>query len=39
MEYYFDHEKLDVYQLAISFAGWCEDILQRCSEGIRQAAS
>jgi len=30
MKYYFDHVKLDVYQLAISFVGWCEDILLRC---------
>ena len=27
---YTGREKLDVYQLAISFVGWCEDILLRC---------
>jgi four helix bundle protein len=28
----FDHEKLKVYQEAISFVGWCEGILQRCPD-------
>jgi four helix bundle protein len=28
----FDHERLKVYQEAISFVGWCEDILQRCPD-------
>ena len=28
----FDHEKLKVYQEAISFVGWCEEILQRCPD-------
>jgi four helix bundle protein len=26
---YFDHEKLRVYQQAISFVAWCEDLLKR----------
>ena len=30
MNYYFDHEKLEVYQLAIEFVGWCELLLQEC---------
>jgi len=28
----FDHEKLKVYQEAISFVGWCGGILQRCPD-------
>jgi four helix bundle protein len=28
----FDHEKLKVYQEAISFVGWCEAILQHCPD-------
>ena len=30
MVYYFDHEKLEIYQLAISFVDWCEEIIHRC---------
>jgi hypothetical protein len=28
----FDHEKLKVYQEAISLVGWYEGILQRCPD-------
>ncbi len=28
----FDHEKLKVYQAAIAFVGWCEEVLQRCPD-------
>jgi four helix bundle protein len=28
----FDHEKLKVYQEAISFAGWCESVLELCPD-------
>jgi len=28
----FDHEKLNVYQEAIPFVGWCDQILQRCPD-------
>ena len=30
MAIYFDHEKLEVYQLSIQLVAWCEDIIQRC---------
>ena len=30
MDVYFDHEKLDVYQLSIQLVAWCEDVIQRC---------
>ena len=29
MDYCFDHEKLEVYQLALEFIAWCEQILKR----------
>ena len=31
MGVYFDHEKLEVYQIAIEFVAWCEPILVECS--------
>ena len=31
MEVYFDHEKLEVYQIAIELVAWCEPILVECS--------
>src|SRR2546428_5628347 len=31
MESYFDHEKLDVYQEAIAFISWWEEVRPRCS--------
>jgi four helix bundle protein len=31
MEPHFDHEKLRVYQEAIAFVAWCEEILTKCS--------
>jgi four helix bundle protein len=31
MEFYFDHEKLDVYQEAIAFVAWWMEIRPRCS--------
>ena len=31
MEFYFDHEKLEVYQEAIAFISWWMDIRPRCS--------
>ena len=30
MEFYFDHEKLEVYQLAIQFVAWSEILLEDC---------
>ena len=30
MEYFFDHERLDVYRLAIEFVAWAEDVIKRC---------
>ena len=30
MEFYFDHEKLEVYQLAIKFVAWCDILLEEC---------
>ena len=30
MEFYFDHEKLKVYQLAIEFVTWSETLLEEC---------
>ena len=30
MESYFDHEKLEVYQLAIQFVAWSEILLEDC---------
>ena len=30
MEFYFDHEKLEVYQVAIDFVAWCETLLEEC---------
>jgi len=30
VEFYFDHEKLRVYQEALRFIAWCEEILQQC---------
>jgi four helix bundle protein len=30
VEFYFDHEKLRVYQEALRFITWCEEILQQC---------
>jgi four helix bundle protein len=36
MTFIFDHEKLRVYQDAIAFVSWCEDIFQRAS---RKAAA
>ena len=30
MEFYFDHEKLEVYQLAIAFVAWSEILLEEC---------
>ena len=30
MEFYFDHEKLEVYQLAIRFVAWTEILLEDC---------
>jgi four helix bundle protein len=29
-EYWFDHEKLDVYQESIVFVGWLSQLLERC---------
>jgi four helix bundle protein len=29
MKFYFDHEKLEVYQEALRFAAWCEPVLER----------
>ena len=30
MEFYFDHEKLDVYQTAIKFVAWSDVLLDEC---------
>jgi four helix bundle protein len=30
MEFYFDHEKLEVYQVAIQFVAWSENLLEEC---------
>jgi four helix bundle protein len=30
MEFYFDHEKLEVYQVAIEFVAWSEILLEEC---------
>lgn len=30
MEHYFDHEKLEVYQVAIEFVAWTESLLEGC---------
>ncbi len=30
MEFYFDHEKLEVYQIAIRFVAWSEILLEDC---------
>jgi four helix bundle protein len=30
MEFYFDHEKLEVYQVAIQFVAWSEILLEDC---------
>ncbi len=30
MEYYFDHEKLHVYQEAVAFVAWSDDLLRKC---------
>jgi four helix bundle protein len=30
MEFYFDHEKLEVYRLAIQFVAWSEILLEDC---------
>ena len=30
MEFYFDHEKLGVYQVAIEFVAWSEILLEDC---------
>ena len=30
MEFYFDHEKLEVYQIAIHFVAWSEILLEDC---------
>ena len=30
MEFYFDHEKLEVYQVAVEFVGWSEILLEDC---------
>ncbi len=30
MKYYFHHEKLEVYQIAIEFVAWTECLLESC---------
>ena len=30
MAFYFDHEKLEVYQVAIQFVAWSEILLEDC---------
>jgi len=30
MEFYFDHERLEVYQVAIEFVAWSEILLEDC---------
>ena len=30
MKYYFDHERLEVYQIAIEFVAWSESVLESC---------
>ena len=30
MKYYFDHERLEVYQIAIEFVAWSERVLESC---------
>jgi four helix bundle protein len=30
MEFYFDHDKLEVYQIAIQFVAWPETLLEDC---------
>ena len=30
MEFYFDHDKLEVYQIAIQFVAWSETLLEDC---------
>ena len=30
MEFYFDHEKLEVYEIAIQFVAWSETLLEAC---------
>ena len=30
MEFYFDHEKLEVYRIAIQFVAWSETLLEDC---------
>ena len=35
MQFYFDHEKLRVYQESIEFVGWCEGVYER---GARRVA-
>ena len=31
MQFFFDHEKLEAYQLAIKFVGWVESLLEECA--------